>query len=77
MLNLSTEVKQATTECKKEFSCLEGNRTDLCKVKYCVDRELHFIKCLNEGYCPYQYLFGKEYVCVCPTRKEIYNKYKV
>jgi hypothetical protein len=76
-LYVSKEVVQATTDCKKGFSCLEGNREDLCKIGTCIDKEVHFIACLNEINCSYQRSYGEDIACDCPIRKRLYNKYKI
>lgn len=75
--HVSAESQKATTGCEKGFSCLMGDRKDLCVVEACVDGKVHFIKCLNRGYCSYQQPFGMGHVCTCPTRKELFNKFKI
>jgi hypothetical protein len=72
---VSEETIAATQRCKKDFSCLNGKREDLCPVESCINGEVHFIKCLNKEACPYQGTFGDGAVCYCPTRKELFNKY--
>jgi len=74
---ISKETIARTQNCKKGFSCLKGQREDLCLVEYCAHGALHFIKCMNEGTCPYQGAFGDGFICNCPTRKDLYNKYGV
>ncbi|VVB86680.1 Uncharacterised protein [uncultured archaeon] len=65
------------TKCKKDFSCLSGERTDLCMVEYCVNGEIHFLRCMYNSRCGYQIPFGYSSVCTCPVRKELYNRYKI
>ena len=77
MFPVSSEAKQATTDCEKGVSCLEGKRKDLCEVESCIGQKVHFIKRLNEGNCSYQHSFGEQNFCSCPIRKEIFNKYKI
>jgi hypothetical protein len=74
-ITVSDESLQATTNCEKRFTCLRGKSEALCAVESCIDGKVHFIKCLNDVFCPYQHSFGNGYLCTCPTRKEIYNKY--
>ena len=66
-----------TTDCDDNFDCIRNSNHVYCKVENCVDNKVHFIKCLNENYCPYRMLFGHSYICNCPTRKEIYNKFGI
>jgi len=74
---ISEETIAITQRCKKGFSCLSGEREDLCLVESCVNGDVHFIKCLNKESCSYQGTFGSGVVCYCPTRKELYNKHGV
>ncbi len=74
---VSKETIARTQRCNKNFSCLKGQRDDLCIVESCIDGEVHFIKCLNKVSCPYQGTFGAGVICYCPTRKELYNKHGV
>ena len=74
---ISEEARQATTKCKTGFSCLNSVKENICKVVECIDWKFHFVKCRIENDCSYQYSFGSKNYCVCPTRKEIYNKYCV
>ncbi len=76
-LHVSKEVVQATTGCKKGFSCLEYKEKNLCKIETCIDGEVHFIVCLNELNCSYPRIDGERFICDCPIRKEIYNNYKI
>ncbi len=71
------EVMQATTGCKKGFSCLEDKKKDICKIGICFDGKLHFIACIDEINCFYQRSYGENFICDCPIRKEIWNKYKI
>ena len=74
---VSEETITRTQRCEKDFSCLKGQREDLCLVDSCVNGEVHFIKCLNKESCSYQGSFGSGFICYCPTRKELYNKHGV
>ncbi|MBU4076988.1 MAG: hypothetical protein KKI06_09830 [Euryarchaeota archaeon] len=76
-LKVHDDIIKNTDRCKKDHSCLSGLTTDLCKVEMCVGDKIHFIKCLNEHICNYRIPFGYSFVCTCPVRKELYNRYKV
>ena len=76
-LYVSNEVMQATSDCKKGFSCLGGKSKDLCKIGTSFDGEIHFIVCLDEIKCSYNRSHEDGIICDCPIRKEIYNKYKI
>lgn len=62
--------------CQNNYSCLNGDRDSLCPVTRNINDKVHFINCLNHS-CMYQMAFGLAYICTCPVRKEIYNKYRM
>lgn len=64
-----------STECEKSFECLT-NQELLCKVKLCLAGEVHFLRC-EDHVCKFKMFFGKESLCTCPVRKEIYNRYNI
>jgi len=65
-----------STECEKEFECLNC-QDNFCKVVQCINDKVHFLKC-DEKECKFKISFGKkEFFCTCPVRKEIYNRYKI
>jgi len=71
---INEETLKATTRCMKGFSCLEGDRSDLCRVTQSVIGDVIFIEC-HEPYCTYKLDYGNSKICTCPTRRQIYNKY--
>ena len=73
---VNNETLRKTIKCQEDFSCLKGE-ADFCRVEYCIDGKVHFVKGLSYDYCYYQLSFGEGYFCTCPTRKEIYNKYSI
>lgn len=68
---------EKTLNCNKNFDCLNNNAHVCCKVEDCINNEVHFIKCLEKLQCTYKMSFGESFICTCPTRKEIFNKYKI
>ena len=73
----SDGAQKATTKCTKAFACLKENGTPLCAVEHCINGEIYFLKCLRDIICSYQNSFGTGHYCTCPTRKELFNKYKI
>jgi hypothetical protein len=77
-IEISEEVKEATTQCTKKFSCLSQQGTALCKVIECNTYTVNFVKCFHNQDCSYKVSWGdKHYICSCPTRKEIYKHYNM
>ena len=75
-LRVDEHTIKSTTECNKKFSCLHGDEHPICKVNLSVNEEVVFINCMNDEYCSYQMVFGYLFVCNCPVRNEIYNRYQ-
>ncbi len=76
-IQISEDTIKKTTKCQKSFSCLSGERKDLCEVESCVNDEIHFLKCMYNSLCRYRVPFGYSSVCTCPVRKELYNRYRI
>ena len=64
------------THCTNNFSYLTDKRECLCEVDSAVGRVL-FIKSQFSIACKYCLSYGGSYICTCPTRNEIYKKYRV
>jgi len=76
-IQINEEYLKNTTKCKKDFSCLSGKRKDLCKVELNVEDKIHFVKCMSREPCSYRISFGYSFVCLCPVRKELFNRYNI
>jgi hypothetical protein len=74
---VSEETIAETKRCEKGFSCLKKRSEDLCQIESCVNGKVHFIKCRSTNSCSYQIHYGYNCICLCPTRKELYNKHDV
>jgi hypothetical protein len=67
----------ATTKCNKDFSCLNGPCDNLCSVAYSMNQGIAFVRCAEGLICNYRTSYGDSYICLCPVRNEIYNKYSI
>jgi len=76
---IAEEIKNCAADCTKALNCLVDDEHALCSVERCVEGEVHFVKCLDENECNYRTSLGDGlfYICKCPVRKEIYNKYQI
>jgi len=72
---ISSDILNETTQCKDNYSCLTGGRVCLCEVTEYFTHRIMFVKPMNAG-CSYCMSFGYSHICNCPTRKEIYYRYK-
>lgn len=73
---ISEDTLKNTTKCAKGFSCLYGEGKPFCEVEYAVGDGVIFVEC-TDGVCSYWMPFGSASVCNCPTRREIYNRYRL
>ena len=76
-IEISEELKNRTTMCRKDFACLENGDHVYCSVEEDAYDKVVFIKCREGRSCIYQMPFGNSNVCNCLIRKEIYRKYKI
>ena len=74
-ISISDSIRNEAVKCKKRFSCLK--KRDCCKVVDCINDSVLFVDSTYEASCPYQQLFGNEFICNCPVRKELYDKYRI
>jgi pyrroline-5-carboxylate reductase len=75
VVRINEEVLKNTSKCKKDFSCLAG--MSLCQVELNVGDKIHFVKCMSNEPCNYRISFGYSFVCLCPVRKELFNRYNI
>ena len=77
IFEVDDSVISKTRECEKNISCMSEKRNELCKVIHNVEDKVCFVECLDTASCGYRLSFGSAFICTCPVRKAIYNKYHV
>lgn len=75
-MEIDEKTVSETNRCPSNLDCLNNSKHVFCKVEYCCDNEVHFIKCVNNQDCNYKSSFGYSTLCNCPIRKEIFKKYE-
>jgi hypothetical protein len=75
MIFINEETLKHTIKCQFDFACLRDNDFPKCLVDYSVKNNGVFIREVREETCPYKMAFGHSYICYCPTRYEVYEKY--
>ena len=65
------------TKCPFNFVCLSDTDKISCKVETNINHSVLFVKPTNGSLCNYRTNFGEGYICKCPVRKEIYEKYNL
>jgi hypothetical protein len=76
-LIISENAITETMMCKKDFVCLSGEGACLCELTYCLNGKSYFINPDKDKLCNYKVKYGTTFLCGCPTRKEIYNRYEI
>jgi hypothetical protein len=74
---ISSNTLKNTIKCKKNFSCLSKQREGVCEVAEYVYRNVQYLQCAGEADCIYRTPLEAVYVCACPTRREIYERYRI
>ncbi len=74
---IGAHILNETVKCRDNFSCLTGSDNCLCGVDYAIEKEFLSIKPVKEKICDYKYSYGYSFYCNCPTRKELYNLYRI
>ncbi len=82
-LHIDEVIKKKTAKCPTNFYCLSGGGSLMCdKNKHMCKAERYIryngliVKPSSENGCPNRMSFGNGFRCNCPTRIEIFLKYK-
>ncbi len=76
-MKIDKKIIAKTNYCKKDFECLKNPKLVCCKVTRCIDGVVCFIEPECEKSCIYKNAIQDSFICCCPTRKEIFNKYRL
>ena len=77
-MKICDETLKKSTQCSRSCACLnEMDKGPNCKVIDCINHKVHFVECKNDTSCSCLMPFGNSFICNCPVRKELYNKYGI
>jgi hypothetical protein len=77
-IKLDADILNQSNQCRRDFSCLTGDKNCLCEVDRLIDHGLLFIKPAVNNICNHKMSFGySAYYCTCPARVEIYKLYNI
>ena len=76
-VKISKDTLSKTKNCGNDFSCLKGKKECLCEVVGSSGYDVLFINPHSNRDCIYCTPFSNSFLCHCPTRNEIYNRYKI
>jgi hypothetical protein len=77
-IQISDTTLQKTKKCPHSFQCLNEGR-NVCEVGIYIEGDGLFLKKAKYSQCPYKKLGSRNshYQCSCPTRIELYRRYKI
>ena len=75
-IKIDKEILDKTTKCNNSFNCLSGVKECLCKVTGSIGYDMLEIKPESAIDCNYHMSLNNTCFCSCPTRNEIYNRYR-
>ena len=70
-------ILQATSKCKKNFSCLDGQKDCICKIIHSNNNHTVQIEGKPVSDCNYVLSMGAKMYCLCPVRNELHNRHKI
>ena len=74
---VSSETVNRTTRCLHDHACLTSDGWEMCRLERKLEGNGAFIASRVRNFCPYVMSFGDDYICNCPTRLELYDRYHV
>ena len=69
------DVIASATQCEKDIACLHSADHVYCTVENCLMHRVPYVRCRNEEPCVYKGDLEGSHICMCPIRKEIFNRY--
>jgi hypothetical protein len=76
-IKIDRGILHCTTKCTFNFGCITGEKTCLCDVVVSNEEDIVEIKSKPSMACKYCISLTSAHYCHCPTRVEIYNRYKI
>jgi hypothetical protein len=77
LVQISDKAREETIGCQFSFQCLDDEKRCICIIEKCLEGDGCFLKTVKPQPCPYKMSFGYTYMCHCPTRIELFNRYKI
>jgi hypothetical protein len=72
------EILKQTTRCPKNFGCLSCEVDHMCQVESLSKSvPILFVDKVQDRFCSYCGQFRDSWLCSCPVRVELYNRYRI
>jgi hypothetical protein len=74
---ITDAIAKQTTKCPYNFECLNNDHWHTCSIEEELRGGLSVKAICSQKFCNYFLYFGSHRICICPTRVEIYKRYKI
>ena len=74
---IDDKILDLTTRCLCDFLCICDEPGEICPVERVIPGTALYINPKEHCYCAYLRTYGAEFVCSCPVRRELYEKYNI
>jgi hypothetical protein len=74
---IDNKILEQTTKCPYSFQCLNDDIESICSVQWILKENGCFLKTVKPDSCPYKVKISSSYMCNCPTRHELFVKYRI
>lgn len=75
--DVSRETLKKADRCPHHGICQTAGGKPHCEISESINSTVYFLTCTHPNGCSYQHSFGSSFMCSCPVRQEIYNKYHI
>ena len=65
------------TNCPDNFKCLKQANSGMCQVERRLLGDGVFVNGDGREHCDYLTIYGFSFICNCPTRIELYDRYRI
>ncbi len=77
-LHISTHTLEQTKKCPFSFECLEDATRNVCPISIYIEKNGCILSKVKNHACLYRTRMGhSSIVCNCPTRHELYRRYRI
>jgi len=76
-LEVSEDVVRKTDRCPYGMKCLKDGGRPECEVEHLVVGNGVFVRSRECIICSYRISHARSYVCLCPVRIELFQRYKI
>ena len=76
-VEISEDALRKTERCPRGMQCLKNGGRPECRVERMVVGNGVFVYSKDFNICSYRISHARSYVCICPVRIELFQRYKI